>query len=131
MGIDELVREELVVLVGELRPELDGAAVGVDLVVQGEQIPGGQLPALLPVIGLHRQVGLHPEPVQQLRQIILRDGENHRDGLDLGDHRQPGGIGGVDDVARVHQAQPDAAADGRGDLGVDQLQLGVVDLPLV
>ena len=43
----------------------------------------------------------------------------------------PVGVGGVHDVARVDQAQPDAAVDGRGDAAVNQLQLGVVDGRLV
>ena len=35
------------------------------------------------------------------------------------------------DVAGVHQPQADAAGDGRGDVTVDQVQLGAVDLPLI
>ena len=37
----------------------------------------------------------------------------------------------MDDVAGIHQAQPNASGNGRGDVGVDDLQLGSIHLALV
>ena len=41
--------------------------------------------------------------------LLLRQAELHRDRLQLGDDDQPGGVGGVDDVALVDLAQAGAA----------------------
>jgi len=53
------------------------------------------------------------------------------DRLQLRDHRQPGGVGGVHHVALVHQPQADSPRQRRRDFAVNQLQFGVVDRRLV
>ena len=65
------------------------------------------------------------------RQVVFRNGEHDRDRLQLGDHDQAVRVAGAHDVAEVDLAQPEAAADRRGDAAVDQLQLGGVDRRLV
>ncbi len=40
---------------------------------------------------------------------------------------RPFSVGGVDKVARIHLPQADAAADGRGDARVDQIQFCAID----
>ena len=60
-----------------------------------------------------------------LRQLVFRRGEDHRDRLDLGDGDDAGLRGGIDDVADIDLAQPDDAGDRRLDGGVIELGLGV------
>ncbi len=67
--------------------------------------------------------------------IVFRQCEHHADRLQLGDDDDAGGIAGLDDVARIDQAQADAAGGRRGDVAIDQLQFlridrGLVDLDL-
>ena len=48
-------------------------------------------------------------------EVALRQRENHVARLDLGQHRERIGIGGVDDVADVDLAETDDAVDRCGD----------------
>jgi len=130
-GVDELVGEQLSVGVREQRLEPHGAGARIDLVVDRQQGPRGEPPLLLAVVGLDRQAFPGLQLVEQPRQAVLGDREDHGDGLKLGDRHQPVRIGRANDVARVHQAQPDSTADRRGDAAVGQLELGHVDLSLV
>ena len=63
-----------------------------------------------------------------LRQAVLGDGKQHGYRLELSDHDHAVRVGGVNDVAGINQAQPDHAGDRGRDLGVSQLQLGVVNV---
>src|SRR6185369_14755495 len=65
------------------------------------------------------------------RDAVLRDREDHGDRLELGDDDQAARIGRMHDVAGVHQTQPHAAGDGRGDATVGELNLRGLDLALV
>ena len=51
--------------------------------------------------------------------------------MELRDDQEPIGVVGVNDVAGIHEAQPDSPGDRRGDPRIHQLQLGSVDLPLI
>ncbi len=62
-----------------------------------------------------------------LGQIILRQREQHRDRIHLRHHDDAGGVGGVDDVAWIDEANAGHAVDGRLDARVVELQLGVLD----
>ena len=69
--------------------------------------------------------------MDDILQLILRQGENHRNRLQLADDDKAGRIGGVHDVARVDQPEADASRDRRGNARVDQIELGALDLPLI
>ncbi len=71
------------------------------------------------------------QPLGDLRDIVLRHGEHHRDGLQLGDHNEAVGVGGLHVVARIDQAQADAAVDRRDDVAVSDIELLGIDLGLV
>ena len=61
----------------------------------------------------------------------MRQRKDDGDGLQLCDHQQTVAIGGVDDVSDIHQAQPDAPTNRRGYVGIDDLQLGVINRALI
>ena len=46
-----------------------------------------------------------------LCEIVFRNAENHRNRLKLRDDYQRGGAVRLNDVARIHQAKPDAPVD--------------------
>jgi len=63
------------------------------------------------------------------RELILGDGEDHADGLQLRDHQQPVGVGRVNDIARIHQPQADSSRDRRCDLAVVRFSLALSMAP--
>ena len=89
------------------------------------------------MLGLGAVVGFDGEPgpganqLHDLRELILGQGEDDGDGLDLGHQNQARGIGGVDDVAWVDGADADGAVDGRGDVSVGDVDLGGLNGGLV
>ena len=96
----------------EFRAQLDGSRRGVDLVVDGDEL--SRLPAASAVC----VVGLDLEPfalvalLQHLGQVVLSQGENYGDGLDLRDHDKRSGGVGRDQVAGIDEAQSNPAVDG-------------------
>jgi len=66
-----------------------------------------------------------------LRKLILRQAENHRNRLELGDDEEPIRVGSMHNVTGIHETKSDAPADRGGDMGVSELEFGVVDLSLI
>ncbi len=126
--VDELLRKQRVVLVVEHRLQLRRAGRVVDLIVGADQGSGGELLRVVAVIGFHGQVSTRPETLNHLRQAVLRQREQHRDRLQLRNDHQAAGVIGMDDVAGIDQPQSDDSRNRCGDLGVHQLQLGVLDV---
>ena len=62
------------------------------------------------------QLGLLAQARYHRAEAVFRQGENHRDGLHLRDHRQGRGSGGLHHVARIDQPQTDPAGDRSGDV---------------
>ncbi len=129
--VDELVGEQRRVLVGELRAQLDGAGGVVDGVVHRHQRAVGEQVGLAAVPGLHRQLVAGLQPGHHLGQGVFGQGVDDGDRVDLRDDDDAGGVRRVDDVARVHLAQADAARHRRCDARVRQLHPGVVGVALV
>ncbi len=71
------------------------------------------------------------QPGRDLRKLVLRERKDHRDGLQLSDHQQAGGIGGVHDVADIDQAQPNPPTDRRGHVRIHDLEFGAVNRSLI
>jgi hypothetical protein len=90
----------------------------------------GKLDAVVLIVGRY---GKRPAPrrLDDLREIFLRQGEDHTDRRHLRDHDEPRRIGGVDDVALINQADAGAAHQRRGDRGIAELHARVVDHRLV
>ena len=64
-------------------------------------------------------------------QIRLRQGEQQRNRLDLGDDDETVGVGRMNDVADVDLADAGDAGNGRGQARIAELDVGLVDLRLV
>jgi hypothetical protein len=65
------------------------------------------------------------------RQLVLRQRKEDRDGIDLRDHHDTGGLRRVHHVAGIDQTHAGDAVDGRTDVRVVQHQFGLLDLRLV
>ena len=81
--------------------------------------------------GIHGQMLPGVQFLQHHRNLILGQREEHTDRVNLGDHQHPVGVGGMDDVSGVHQAQTYASRDRRGDMAVHHVDLRSIDHPLV
>ena len=122
--IDELPRPQLQAGVGKLRLHPDRPGRRVDLVVDDLQGAAIELFAV-GAERLDRQRLFRLRRVD-LKQLLLRQGEEHAHRAQLGDH-DDAGIAGTHQVAFVDHADAGAPVDGRDDGGVLQERLGVGD----
>ena len=120
--------------IGERRLQLDRAGGRIDLVIEdGQRAPiqhgAGRRPRL--VHRQHRRRCRGGHRGGDLRQILLRQVEHHRDRLQLREHDQPGRVGGMDDVAGIDRADAGPSGDRGGDGGVAQHRARGVDRRLI
>ncbi len=106
------------------------AGGGVDLIVNGEQLAAGDFCDVVAVVSFDGKLD-SMKLGHDLRKLILRQAEDHRDRLKLGNHNKTGGVGGVNDVSDVDESQADTAADRRSDVRVNDLKFRVVDGSLI
>src|ERR1700733_6000862 len=130
-GVHELVGKEDVVAVVKLGAEVDGAGGGVDLVVDGDQLAGGQLGGLVTIVGFDGEVRSFTHLLQHVGEVILGEGEDYGDGLDLGNDGEHGAAAGLDQVAGIDEAEANASGEGRDDVAVGQLHLVKVEGALI
>src|ERR1700722_6727094 len=78
-----------------------------------------------------RQLRIRLHRGLEARQIVLRNSEVNRDRLQLRNHRESGRVGRMNDIARIHQPEPDPPGDRRSDAAVSELKFGIVDDALV
>ena len=69
--------------------------------------------------------------LDDFREVVFRQREKNGNRLHLRDHDQSIWIRGVNHVALIDEPQPDASAERRRDLAIDQLQFFVIDLRLI
>ncbi len=129
--IDELVGKQDAGTIGETRLGLDRAGGGVDLVVEGRQGPLGEAGGARAVQSRGGQHRAGPQTRGDLGHGILRQGEHHVHGVDLGDDDQAIGRAAGHIVAGIHLAQPDPPGDRGGDVAIVDVQPGVGDGGLV
>ncbi len=82
-GVDELVGVKGEVAIVELRAEANGAGRGVDLVIDGEQMAGGDLVHLRTVEGVDRQGRTAENLRPHLGQVVFRYVKDHGNRLQL------------------------------------------------
>ncbi len=131
MDVDELVREERVVLIIEDGFEFVRSGGGIDLIVDGEKLAGSNFERIIPIEGIHVELNAFAEFVVNLRELILRQAKDDGDGLNLRDDKEAVGVRSVNNVAGIDEAQAYATGDGRSDAAIVELKFGVVDLRLV
>ena len=100
--VDELIREQRFVGVGENRLELDCARGRINLVVHSQQSSRRQFFGLRAVERVHGQRISRRQLLLDLRQVVFRDVENHGNRLQLRDDHQRRRVARVNDVARIH-----------------------------
>ena len=127
---DELARPQPLVLIGKFRLQPDRAGGLIDLIVDQQQVALGQLLLVVLIEGENRD-GAAQHRFAHRAEVALRQRENHRARLDLGQHRERIGIGGVDDVADVDLAKADDAVDRCHDRRISELGLRRLDGALV
>ena len=103
-GVDELVGIEREIVVVELGAEADGAGGGIDLVVDGEQMAGGDFVQLRAVEGIDGQGGSVQNLRPHLGKIVFGHVEDDGDGLQLRNHDECIRAAGEDGVAGIDQA---------------------------
>ncbi|MNQ91688.1 hypothetical protein D3C85_1070810 [compost metagenome] len=122
-------------MVGEFGLGPNRPGVGADLVVDQAQGAFGQQAALR--VAVTAEVSLDDgrrgrvDQCLQGGQQLLRQGELHPYGVDLGDGEKPLAVRDPEEVADVDIADADTARDRRANLGVGQLHLGRGDGGLV
>ena len=121
--IDEFIGEERSVLVVERGAGFYGAGGRVDLIVEGEQQACGEVFESGAVKGVDSEFRVFAETSLNLAEIVLRNGEDCGDGLDLRDDDEREIAGGLNDVARIDEAQANPAGDRRDDVAVVDLDL--------
>ena len=65
------------------------------------------------------------------RELVFRKCKDHADGLDLSDDHQPRSIRRSHVIPRIDQPQAHPAGYGRGDVAINEVKLGGVNLRLV
>jgi hypothetical protein len=129
--VHELVRVEHAVGVVEGGLDLDGAGALIDLVVDRHQRAAGDAGAPVAVEGLHRDRARRALAREDRLEVVLGNGEQHRDRLHLGQHHEAARVVGVHHVPRVDEPQPGPAGDRREDAAVGELEADGVDVALV
>ncbi len=112
--VDEAARPELQLAVGEFGLELDRAGRRIDLIVDDLELAGLDHGLVVGAERVHRQRAAGERAID-LAELLLRQGEQHRDRLELGDDDDAARVGGVHDVALVDLADAGAAGDRRDD----------------
>src|SRR5712692_690450 len=129
--VDKLVGEQFISFVLEDGFELVSARRGINLIVNGEELSRSDFGGVVAIEGLGGKLNASAKLSVNVGQLILRKAEENDNGLKLRDKAQTVLIVGMNNIARVHQAQADASRDGRSDAAVAELELGVVNRRLV
>ena len=111
MDVDELVREERVVLIIEGGFEFVRSGGGIDLIVDGEKLAGSNFERIIPIEGIHVELNAFAEFVVNLRELVLRQAKDDGDGLNLRDDKEAVGVRSVNNVAGIDEAQAHATGD--------------------
>ena len=115
IGVDKLVGEQPLVVIGEFGAQLDRAGRRVDLIVHGDQMTAREFMRAVVIIGDDRRLFAGAEFLQHVGQPALGDREDDRD------RRQPCDDGDAIGVARLHiialidMPQSEASLDRRDD----------------
>src|SRR5260370_340018 len=116
--IHELIGEERVVHIGKNGFQLVRAGGEINLSVGGDKFSRSDLHLVFTIVGFDRELYARAQLGVHRRQLILRQTENYRDRLELGDDEKTIRIRGVHDVAGIDEPETDAPADGSSNAGI-------------
>jgi hypothetical protein len=102
-GVDELIREERGVLIREQGLDPNGSGSGIDLVVDCQKRPRGELLLQVAIPRLDGELASGLDLPLHGRELVCRDREHDRDRLELRDDDDAVGIVGMHDVSRVDE----------------------------
>ena len=107
LGVDEqvhvhkLIGKERIVAIVENGLQLVRAGGGIDLIVNGKKLAGGNFLCIIAVEGVDAKLNARAEFGADLGKLVLRQAEEDGDGLKLGDDQQAIRVVSVNDVPRV------------------------------
>lgn len=131
---DELIREKRAVLVVEQGAHFERARGEVDLVIGGEKFAAredGFLVAGEGFDGDFRVRFSRGKSAQLVGELLLWEGKDHRNRIDLSEGDETCGVGAADEIADVHLAEADATGKRRVNFGEIELKLGGIDGTLI
>ena len=101
------------------------------MVVHGSQRAGGEDDIFTAVPCLDGQRFAGAKRLDDLLQVELRDREHDGNRAGLGDHNEPAGFAGADEITGINLAETKATGDGSLDAGIGELAAGILDLGLL
>ena len=144
VDMHEFAGPQALIGIGEFGLELNGAGGLIDLIVDEKQMAFGQLLLVVLVKSEDRDLPAQHRFAYRT-EVVLRQREYHRTGLDLGQNGERSDIVGMDDVADIDLPESHDAVDRRDDgrkielrlcrldgglIGIER-SLGLVDLGLL
>ena len=129
-SVHELIRPERQIAIFKSRFESNRPRGGIDLIVDRQKLARRKHGLIVAAVRLDAQLfAFHV--LDDFRQVVFRQREKNRDRLHLRDDHQAVRIRGMNHVALIDEPQPDASAERRRNLAINQLQFLVVDLGLI
>src|SRR5262249_49737385 len=125
MHVHKLIGKKRVVRIVETGFQLVGAGCGIDLIIDGEQLSRGNFLRVVAIISVDIELDAGAELGAHLGKLVLRQTEEHGNGLKLSNDDQAVRVVGVHDISRIYEAQADAPADRRSDAGICELKLRI------
>src|SRR5215831_855159 len=129
--VDELAGKQRVVLVVERGAKPQSSGRLIDDIVECRQRTLRELFLDVAIVGIHAKSLARTYPRTDRGELVLRNGKNDADRLNLRDHYQSVGVRGVNDIAGIDEPEPGASRDRRRNFAERQVQFRVVDLALV
>lgn len=130
-GVDEFIRKESAILIAKQRASFYGSGSGIDLVIQRQQRARGHFIQGGPVEHGDRQLRSLTKTRLNLSKMVLGDGKDNGDRLDLGDDRKGDPSGGLNDITRIDQSQTNSSSEGSGYVAIIDLDLVVLHGSLI
>ena len=103
--IHELIRPERIVFVVKDRFQPVRSGGLVNLIVDREQFAGRQFGLIVTAVSIHLERALG-HVLRDGRKVVFRQGEDDRDRLQLRNDEHGVGVGGMHNISRIDQPQP-------------------------
>ena len=129
--VHKLIGPKLVVFVIENGFQLGGSGRLIDLIIDGEQFSCRKLRLIVATVSLDLPAWNSSCVATTIGNSSSGSVKITAIGCNCVRISMGVGIGGVNDISRIHLPQADAAGEWRGDIAIDELQFRVIDLRLI